>query len=194
MQTLIDYGIEELKRSGSIDFNLENVLRESGISRGSLYHHFGSRHGLISHCETQLLKQTLKSNNEIIRVIIESSNSGTEVFEFLASFIRTLGSPSLVEQRSKRIRSLATAAEDVGLRKMLSESEIKGSSYLVDSFQIAVDKGLIAPIIDLPSLTYLIQSLFVGRVLVDITDDSTLSDSVNEAFITTLRHLINPLG
>lgn len=192
METLIAFGLEELKQSGSIDFNLENVLRESGVSRGSLYHHFGSRHGLIAHCEAQLLKQTLKSENEVIRVLIEASASGDELFGFLEAFIRTLGDPAITEQRSKRIRSLATSVEDSNLRSMLAESQVKGSDFLTESFEIAVNKGLISPRVDIPSLVYLIQALFLGRVLVDITEDEKLSSSVNEAIIEAIRHLTRP--
>ncbi len=192
METLIEHGVVELRRSGSIDFNLENVLRESGISRGSLYHHFGSRHGLITHCEAHLLKQTLKSENETIRRLIEAGSSGEELFSLLSMFIRTLGTPAAMEQRSRRIRTLAGSVEDSDLRRLIAESQQKGSAYLVESYQLAVDKGFIKPRVDLPSLVYVTQSMFLGRVLVDIIGSDDLSSSVNEAAIEALRHLMNP--
>lgn len=192
METLIRFGVEELKRSGSINFNLENVLRESGVARGSLYHHFGSRHGLISHCEATLLKSSLKSENEIIRTTIESGKSGEELFELLAGFTRINGSEALREQRGRRVRTLAASVEDDALRTLIAESQMKGSQYLVDSFQIAMDKGLIKPRVPMDALVYLIQAMFLGRILVDVTRDPGLSDSVNEATVTTLRYLLNP--
>lgn len=192
METLIQFGIEELKRSGSIDFNLENVLRESGVSRGSLYHHFGNRHGLISHCEAQVLKESLKSENELIRLLIESGQSGDELFHLLSVFIRSMGSEPLVEQRSRRIRTLAASMADSKLRVMLADSQIKGSRYLADSYDIAAQKGLLKPVIDIETIVYVTQALFLGRVLVDITDQPELSDSVNEAIVLVLRNLMNP--
>ena len=194
METLIKFGVEELQRAGAIDFNLENVLRESGVSRGSLYHHFGSRHGLITHCEAHLLKQTLKTENEGIRLLIESGSSGEELFSLLVMLIRSLGSPAAVEQRSKRIRTLAGSVEDPSLMHLIAESQQKGSQYLVESYQLAVDKGFIKPRIDLPALVYLTQSMFLGRVLVDIIRDEELSTSVNDATIEALRYLMNPQG
>ena len=194
METLIKFGVEELQRAGAIDFNLENVLRESGVSRGSLYHHFGSRHGLITHCEAHLLKQTLKTENEGIRLLIESGSSGEELFSLLVMLIRSLGSPAAVEQRSKRIRTLAGSVEDPSLMHLIAESQQKGSQYLVESYQLAVDKGFIKPRIDLPALVYLTQSMFLGRVLVDIIRDDHLSGSVNDATIEALRYLMNPQG
>jgi len=192
METLVRYGVEELQRSGSVNFNLETVLRESGVARGSLYHHFGSRHGLISHCEAALLKTSLKAENEVIRSAIESGKSGEELFQLLAGFTRINGSEALREQRGRRVRTLAAAVEDDSLKKMIAESQVKGSTFLVESFALAKDKGLIAPRIPLDALVYLIQAMFLGRVLVDITENNTLSDSVNEATVETLRYLINP--
>lgn len=192
MDTLIQYGMEELQRSGSIDFNLENVLRESGVARGSLYHHFGSRHGLISHCEATLLKSSLKNENEIIRSVIESGKSGEELFGLLAGFTRINGSDALREQRGRRIRTLSASVEDESLRTLIAESQMKGSAFLVESFAIAKDKGLIAPRVPLDALVYLIQAMFLGRILVDITGDTTLSESVNEATVETFRFLLNP--
>ena len=194
METLIEFGVEELRNAGAIDFNLENVLRESGVSRGSLYHHFGSRHGLITHCEAHLLKQTLKTENEGIRQLIESGKSGEELFSLLVILIRSLGSPAAVEQRSKRIRTLAGSVENPALMRLIAESQQKGSQYLVESYQLAVDKGFIKPRIDLPALVYLTQSMFLGRVLVDIIRDEDLSASVNDAAIEALRYLMNPQG
>jgi AcrR family transcriptional regulator len=192
METLIRFGVEELQRSGSINFNLENVLRESGVARGSLYHHFGSRHGLISHCEATLLKSSLKAENEVIRSVIESGKSGEELFELLAGFTRINGSDALREQRGRRIRTLAASIEDDSLRKLIAESQMKGSTYLVESFALAKDKGLIKPRIPLDALVYLMQAMFLGRILVDITGDHQLSDSVNEATVETFRYLLNP--
>jgi AcrR family transcriptional regulator len=192
METLIRFGIEELQRSGSINFNLENVLRESGVARGSLYHHFGSRHGLISHCEAVFLKSSLKAENEAIRSVIESGKSGEELFALLAGFTRINGSEPLREQRGRRVRTLAAAVEDEPLKNLIADSQMKGSSFLVESFALAKEKGLIAPRIPLDALVYLMQAMFLGRILVDITGDHQLSDSVNEATVETFRYLLNP--
>jgi AcrR family transcriptional regulator len=192
VETLIRYGVEELQRSGSINFNLENVLRESGIARGSLYHHFGSRHGLISHCEAHLLKQSLKSENELIRVLIESGKDGDELFAMLSSIVLSMGSDQMKDQRGRRIRTLAAAVEDPALRSMLSESQTKGSDFLTESYELAKEKGFIDPIVDTKTVAYLTQAMFLGRVLVDITDDAELSDSVNKAIVLMLKTLMNP--
>lgn len=192
IEILMHFGMDELKQSGSVNFNLENILRESGVSRGSLYHHFGSRHGLISHCEAQLLKESLKSENELIRLLIESGKSGEELFNMLSGLIRSLGTDSMLNQRARRIRTIAASMEDDNLRAMLADSQIKGSQYLADSYEMAKQRGLIKPKVDIETIVYLTQAMFLGRILVDITDRSDLSDSVNDAIVLVLRTLMNP--
>ena len=192
METLVSFGIEELERNGSINFNLETVLRESGVSRGSLYHHFGSRIGLISRCEAELLKKSLKADNEGVRLLINMGVSGKELFEILALQIRTNGSPDALARRQRRIRTLALAMEDATLRAMLTEAQDKGSKFFAESLALAQEKGLIRPIVDLEALSYLVQSMFLGRILVDNTENAALSDGINEATITALEKLLNP--
>lgn len=192
METLISFGIKELELSGSINFNLETVLRESGVSRGSLYHHFGSRHGLISHCETAVLKESLKSENEAMRALVESGMSGEELFNLLSAFVRTNGSEDLMEQRSRRVRTIAASVDDKKLKEKLAESQIKGSEYLAGTYAIAQELGLFKPAVDVEAIVYLTQAMFLGRVLVDITDNQALSDAVNEATVHVMRLLLNP--
>jgi hypothetical protein len=157
-----------------------------------LYHHFGSRYGLISYCQAHELKQTLKTENEGIRFLIENGQNGRQLFDALASVIRTLGSEKNIQQRQLRIRSLATSTDDESLRTLLAESQITGSQFLVDSYQLAVDKGFMKPRINLEGLVQLTQAMFLGRALVDITQDESLSHSVNEATIAALEYLMNP--
>ena len=192
MQTLIDFGIRELEKVGSVEFNLETVLRESGVSRGSLYHHFGNRMGLIARCEAVLLKQSLKADNEGVRLLISMGISGKELFAVLSEQIRMNGSVEAVARRQQRIRTLGMAVEDEGLRQMLTDAQDKGSRFFAETLAIAKDRGLIQPVGDLDALSYLIQSMFLGRILVDNTHDEALSDALNEATIVALEGLLNP--
>jgi hypothetical protein len=75
---------------------------------------------------------------------------------------------------------------------MLAESQMKGSKYLSESYEMAKQMGFIDPLVDTDTIVYLTQAMFLGRVLVDITENPQLSDSINEAIVLVLRTLMNP--
>ena len=45
---LIAAGLACLARGGILEFTIDNICREAGVSRGLITHHFGSKDGLLS--------------------------------------------------------------------------------------------------------------------------------------------------
>jgi len=45
---LVDAGLACLARGGILDFTIDSICREAGVSRGLITHHFGSKDGLLA--------------------------------------------------------------------------------------------------------------------------------------------------
>jgi AcrR family transcriptional regulator len=45
---LVDAGLACLARGGILDFTIDSICREAGVSRGLIAHHFGSKDGLLA--------------------------------------------------------------------------------------------------------------------------------------------------
>lgn len=189
---LLEFALKELDRSGPLDFNLDTVLAESGVSRGSFYHHFGDRASVIARCEAELLKQSLKTDNEALRFLVENLSSGQEIFDLLAIRIRENGSEVQVRRRRQRFQTIAMAFGDDSLRELLNDQQTKGTNFFWETLQEAERRGQIAPVVDLEGISHFIQSVFLGRVLVDQLGDDRLSALVDEVTIESLRLMMNP--
>ena len=48
IERVIKFAQKEIDKHGSTEFNLDRVIEQSGVSRSSIYHHFGNRAGLIA--------------------------------------------------------------------------------------------------------------------------------------------------
>src|SRR5437764_14090175 len=56
-ETILDAAFDTLERDGP-DFSLERVARGAGASKALLFHHFGTREGLLDAMAARVLSQT----------------------------------------------------------------------------------------------------------------------------------------
>ena len=192
MQRLLDYALVEFERSGPIDFNLDNVLRESGVSRGSFYHHFGSRAGIIARCEAVHLERTLKADAQSARELVSSGLTGTQIFDLLMVGVLDNSTPEARARRQQRIQTLAIANNDPELLGMINRSHEKGVGFVVELIRTASERNLLDPIVDIEGLANLIPAMLVGLIYVDNLGDQALAEKVCETIVDTLRHLLRP--
>ena len=186
-QRLIEFALIELDKNGLSGFDLDDLLEKSKISKGSLYHHFGSKNGLITAAEVHLLLATYDEGNRLLRLLIENTKNADEFASHMELMVRTATNKESEESRRRRVRALALAQHNPALAKEIKRSQIEGSNYLADTMQIAVDKGWLRPDINVKAFSYWQQGMFFGHKLLDITDEDDLKDPWNEIAIIALR-------
>ncbi len=191
-QRLIELALIELDTNGLSGFDLDDLLAKSKISKGSLYHHFGSKNGLIIAAEVHLLLATYDEGNRLLRLLIENTKNADEFASHMELMVRTATNKESEESRQRRVRALALAQHNPTLAKEIKSSQIEGSNYLADTMQIAVDKGWLRPDINVKAFSYWQQGMFFGHKLLDITEEDDLKDPWNEIAIMALRAFLQP--
>lgn len=189
---LIQFALVELKRSGPNNFNLDTVLRESGVSRGSMYHHFSDRSALLAVASGRLAQKRLKSVNVKLRSRIEAATTGDEVFEVIADIFRGSARPVAVQGRRRRLQSIVSSFNDEVLEEVLVEKERAGTSFFIDTLLSAKTRGLIAPRVDVAGVAMSLQAMLLGRVLVDQLGDKDLQEATTQASLVAIRALLSP--
>jgi AcrR family transcriptional regulator len=182
----------EMNEHGYVKFNLDRVIEASGVSRSSVYHHFGGRDGLIAALETETVMKSLNRALFQLDAALEQYTSGEEAFELIILGVRISGQSSQRQIRQRRISSLAAAHSASAIREVLSAHQRQGSEDFARILAKLRDRGLCNPIEPVLGLAYLIQSLLVGRILVDISDDPTIDKDWEDATIEALRLMVRP--
>ena len=188
MTKLIEITIKELDRVGLANIDIDSVLRKAKISKGSLYHHFGSKNGLLAAAEAHQFITRLEDEGRLFRQLISACTSKSEFKDLIANVVKV--SARTVEYRKKRIRAIAMASNDKNLAKTLADAQISVSEYLANSFQIAKDKGWIKPDVDMLAGAYWIQGVFIGHIMIDIADRPDLDEAWDEATIATINNFL----
>ena len=184
----------EMAEAGFVKFNLDRVIEKSGVARSSVYHHFGGRDGLIAALETSSAMRSLERGMAEFESIIDGLRSGSEAFALIELGIRAFGSSENRQRRQRRISSLAAAHNAPAIREVLAKDQRWGSENLARVLAKVRERGLADPVGPDLGLAYVIQSMLVGRILADISDDPELDAEWENAAIETLRQVLRPLN
>jgi AcrR family transcriptional regulator len=184
---LLEVTISELDRVGLAEIDIESLLRKSKISKGSLYHHFGSKNGLLAAAEAQQFMKYLKREGETFRRLIEECKTKQKFVELVAGVMKITRLESNLDFRKKRVRAIAMSFNDETLAEVLKNAQIEVTQYLADSFQIAKDSGWVKPDTDLTALSYWIQGVFIGHIVLDITEQTEHEEAWSEVAFQALQ-------
>lgn len=182
----------EMSEHGLANFNLDRMIEQSGVARSSVYHHFGGRDAVIAAVETSRTMRSLERGMSEFEKALDNMSSGEEAFQLIELGMRVFGSPENRQLRGRRISSLAAAHSASAIREVLAKDQEWGSEHLARLLEKVRERGLADPVEPLLGLAYVIQSMLVGRILVDISDDPELDKQWEDAALMTLRMAIRP--
>ena len=191
-QKILKFAEEELTSAGLVNFNLDRVIEASGVSRSSVYHHFGGREGVIAAVETEYLRASLDAGLTEMEQMLLGASSGEEAFALVEIGVLISGSELQKATRRRRISTLAMTPNSPITKKLMSEWQSSGTKRFARLIQDLRDKGLCNPVEPIEGSAHLIQSMLLGRILVDILEDPEAEAAWAKSASATLRFLINP--
>ena len=175
---------ELLLKYGEAGFRIEDVIEITGISKSSLYLHFGDRDGLVAAAYAELF--TIDANRNISQAIAAFANIKSR--EQLDSII-----PLLVEAlvqtsgdvRWNRIDVLSSARHRPEFLARITEAQTRMNSALEEVFRVQQELGNARKDMDPREMAVLIQAVSFGRLFRDIDSRMKKNDLTQWAELTT---------
>jgi AcrR family transcriptional regulator len=193
MQKLMTFGGEELSRVGALGFNVERVLRKAKVSTSSLVHHFGNRDGFIAALEYERAHANMMREIDMLRSFILSTDDPDAIFKAYEFALALSGDQLGRERRRQRIESLAAAGRNPGLLRLLTDFQRDGTAQYIDVLRLAVEKRGVTPAFPIEGVAYVMQSLLIGRVLVDLmSEDNDLVKAWEAAALGAVTAIFSP--
>jgi AcrR family transcriptional regulator len=190
MARLMAEARKELTKHGVDEFDIEVVLKNSKTARSSLYHHFGSKFGLVYAAQLEELAEGLNNDNTMFRLLAETSTSEKEFFGNLTKLMRSTSTKEFIELRRNRIRVFSSATSNKKLAESVRAAQVEGLLYFAETLEILRDRGWIKPQFDLHTVTYMIHGLLFGHVLLDFSRLPELEDDWADVAISAIIHLV----
>jgi AcrR family transcriptional regulator len=192
MSRVMKFAMAEFNKVGPDDFNLDRVLEKSGVSRSSVYHHFGGRHGVIAAVEAKLVEKDIDVNNIGLREFVNVANNAQEILAVIKLEIAQGSKQEDRVTRQRRVSTFVAAQRSELLYEVLQSKQRQATEYLCETLQIATSRGLIKPRVPEMGIAQIMLSLLFGRILVDLVGDETSDQLWTQATLESLEYLLNP--
>ena len=167
-QRLIDVTVELLENKQPQDIQVDEILETSGISKGSLYHHFVDLGELLEVALTVRYARYVDMSIGFMATELMVTNKD-DLFRGLIRLTELTQDPARAKYRLERARALALAEGNPRFAKMLGEEQTRLTSSIADIIHDLQNKELVSKKYEANVIATYIQSYTLGIVINDIT-------------------------
>ncbi len=168
---LIEATSKLLKTVDRAHLTSDMILEESGISKGSLYHHFEDLDELIEAALIQRYARWVDASIELMTQLLTSAASSDDIYSGLTGITRRTQSDEFRAERQNRIDVLSRAGSSNRFAKLLGEEQQRLTDALTDLIREAQERGFYKKEVDARAIAVFIQAYTVGKIVDDFNEN-----------------------
>ncbi len=192
-QTLIDTVVTLMDTQPAMEINSDQVLEISGISKGSLYHHFEDFPELVEHAMVARFARFVDNSVVMLNGVISSAKTRADLVEGLKKVTRATQARELTRHRSERVTAIAKAIRIPRMKALLGEEQERLTDALADLFRESVERGWGDPTLDPRVVGVMVQAYTIGKIVDDITPTRMDAENWNQAIDSVLDKVFFPI-
>ena len=186
MQAVLEAVSERLMTADEMLIRIPEICEATGVNYGSVYHHFGSREGVIDAAYDMIFTQLIDEDLILFQQVHDTAQSLDEYVAVMRPIVATLSSgPERKNRRALRIRIIAAASTRPELNKLIGASQARLTADLVRLTEFAQQRQWLRDDVPASFLSVLFQILIFGRSLDDISNDP-IDETVWGSSLSTL--------
>lgn len=167
---LIRTTVEILETKLPNEIAVDEILEKSGISKGSLYHHFEDLTELVEAAQVHRYAEWVDRSIEMLISLISASKSREDLLNGLKKVTRLTQDPLYASTRYARARAIVSAEHSPRFQKALAQEQNRLTEALIDLIEEARNKGYYAKDFDARAGAVLVQAYTLGKMVDDFVD------------------------
>jgi AcrR family transcriptional regulator len=148
---------------------VEMVLEKSGISKGSLYHHFEDFPSLLEAALVYRFHRVVDSSIALIANTVATASSREEFFADMEKVTAITHSREMTAIRFERARALGHAGTSARFREALGVEQQRLTLAFADLVREAQSQGWVTRDIDPMATAVFIQAYTIGKLIDEVT-------------------------
>jgi len=176
LATAVDM-LDELQEK---DVSAAEIIRRTGIARGSLYHFWDSIGDLIQEAYLVRYSRYVEKSGSVITELLDTCTTKEEFFAGLSKVTELTQDPQRKANRYERARILGMAEKNEGFRKALGQAQQSLTDLFTTQFTEVQNRGWFNKDFDPRAAAVFIQAYTLGKIVDDIVDNPMDSISWND--------------
>ena len=175
LDAIIEVAIELVLQHGDSGFRIEELIERTGISKSSLYLHFGDRDGLVGLALSTAFLRDIRNNVDDAAVLLADVKNRKQMEEAIPQLVElALNTPDFA--RWQRVMVLASARNRPEMMKRVSEGQTMVNTAIEELVRGLQNSGAVRIDLDAREIGVLIQTAIIGRIFRDIDSEITAED------------------
>ena len=175
LDAIIEVAIELVLQHGDSGFRIEELIERTGISKSSLYLHFGDRDGLVGLALSTAFLRDIRNNVDDAAVLLADVKSRKQMEEAIPQLVElALNTPDAA--RWQRVMVLASARNRPEMMKRVSEGQTMVNTAIEELVRGLQNSGAVRIDLDAREIGVLIQTAIIGRIFRDVDSEITAED------------------
>lgn len=160
-----------LDEKSATQISAEEVLENSGISRGSMYHHFEDLDDLVETTQVYRYSKWVDGSIRFMYDFVITARTKEELRASLQKLTEITQSDDRKAARAQRAHALALCATNERMAHKLSPEIQRLTDAITDVTNEVKNKGLFKSSVDAHSLATFIQSYTLGKIVNDFNPE-----------------------
>ena len=184
-QLLLDTAISLIDEFGAQGFTVDNLLDASGISKGSLYHHFEDFNDIIEQAQVARFSRFVDDDVKMLTGLLRSARSRDELGQRFSDIIAAASGPERSRGRVDRASIVGMSRHSKKFADGLAVEQQRLTDALADVAREMQERDWIRRDLDVYALATFVQAYSLGLVLNDVTE-KPISNQQWSAFVASV--------
>lgn len=189
-RALIDCGVELAKEFGMYGFTVEQLLTKSGISKGSLYHHFEDFVDLVECVQVRIFTEYVELDISAIQRALDAATDRDKFVNLISLITRTALQPQRSTSRIQRARIISATQGRERFATRIGHEQKLLNDQMKRVISVGQERGWIPPHFDAHALALFVQGYAFGLILNDVTEERVGAEEMAVVIDSVIANLL----
>ena len=189
-RALIDCGVELAKEFGMYGYTVEQLLTKSGISKGSLYHHFEDFVDLVECVQVRIFTEYVELDISAIQRALDAATDRDKFVNLISLITRTALQPQRSTSRIQRARIISATQGRERFATRIGHEQKLLNDQMKRVISVGQERGWIPPHFDAHALALFVQGYAFGLILNDVTEERVGAEEMAVVIDSVIANLL----